>query len=217
MDLAKKFENCEAADHYLRSPLHSKAASFGVIKSKEGCDFEIEISGTLRCAKKAVTCLLSPVPGDYVAVLTDGSNYFVTDILVRSDPNSANIIESDVPVSISGTSVEIKATEKFNVVSASGLLCLDSLQVMASKLGITADTADSKLKTISHFGDSLKTAVKQSLMRAGSSLRIIEKGDVHKAKNTEISSEKMLSVKAEMTCVSAKKDLRMLGERLHLG
>ena len=104
--------------------------------------------------QKAVTCLLSPVPGDYVAVLTDGSNYFVTDILVRSDPNSANIIESDVPVSISGTSVEIKATEKFNVVSASGLLCLDSLQVMASKLGITADTADSKLKTISHFGDS---------------------------------------------------------------
>ena len=134
MDLAKKFENCEAPDHYLRSPLHSKAPSFGVIKSKEGCEFEIEISGTLRCAKKAVTCLLSPVPGDYVAVLTDGSNYFVTDILVRSDPNSANIIESDVPVSICRTSVEIKATETFNVVSASGLLCLDSLQVMASKL-----------------------------------------------------------------------------------
>ena len=39
------------------------------------------------------------MPGDYVAVLTDGSNYFVTDILVRSDPNSANLIESDVAIS----------------------------------------------------------------------------------------------------------------------
>ena len=55
------------------------------------------------------------------------------------------------------------------------------------------------------------------LTRACTAMRIIDRSDIQKAKRTTIEAEEILSLKAEFTSVTARTDVKIDGDRVHVG
>ena len=48
-------------------------------------------------------------------------------------------------------------------------------------------------------------------------MRIIDRSDIQKAKQTTIEAEEILSLKAEFTSITARTDVKIDGDRVHVG
>ena len=189
----------------------------GYVLSAEPDVFIIQLKSKSYSAKRAVSCLVRPQKGDYVGCLDDGSNIFIISVLKASCDDAPVALESKNPISIDAPALMLLGRKTLKLFGQSGFLNFNSLDFVSGMLSLTAEKAETRVETFSHFGKSVKTLIGSLLSKAGNSLRVIDGPDVHKAKETELSSEKMMSLKGEVTSISARKDIRIDGERVHLG
>lgn len=168
-------------------------------------------------AMKAPSCLISPKIGDYVAAISDATDVFVVAVLRRSNNETALKFESEEEIAISAPSIRLLGSKSLSLSGRQGFLTCSNFNFFSSKIDITADVADTKIGRLSHFGKSLKIALGDFLIRAATSMRIIEDIDFHRAKETSIKADKFLSLQGEMTCITAKTDVKVDAERIHMG
>tara|TARA_B100001057_G_scaffold490564_1_gene579090 strand:+ start:422 stop:1075 length:654 start_codon:yes stop_codon:yes gene_type:complete len=195
----------------------SQDFQFGYIKSSIDDKYRIEGNTESCTATKAPSCLISPMTGDYVATIYDGSDIFIVAVLKRPDRKVPLTVESEREIAISAPSIRLFGTQKFSLTGQQGFITCSHFNLASRKAELTAEVADTRIGKLSHIGKSLKMAIGDILIRAATSMRIVDKTDFQRARETSIKADKFLSLQGDMTCITARTDVKVDGERIHMG
>ncbi len=190
---------------------------FGEVVGESDGYYAVEFENFTQNAVKSISCLVTPKVGDYAACLSDGKRLFLSEILKRTSDQGKIEIQSDSAIRLSAPQVSVMGAEQLVLTSQEGELNFNELSLRAAKLEATAENATTAIKSLTHVGKVIKTTISDMLLRAATSLRIIDGADHHRAEETHIIAEKFLSVRGELTSVAAKKDVKIDGKRVHIG
>ena len=148
-----------------------------------------------RLALQAVSCLLTPLPGDTVAVLQSASGLFVTHILVRPQP-TAGRAELSVPgaelMAITQPAFELACTRQI------ALRCLGDVELTSASGSVSVNARDflaSVSETMVQSARHLVTRVEHGVMQASALLRL----------------------HGRQALVTAEEDIKLDAERISLG
>lgn len=153
-----------------------------------------------RLALQAVSCLLTPSPGDTVAVLQSASGLFVTHVLLRPQPAAntpgAGRAELSVPgaklMAITQPAFELACTHQI------ALRCLGDVELTSAGGAVSVNARDflaSVSETMVQSARHLVTRVEHGIMQASALLRL----------------------HGRQALVTAEEDIKLDAERISLG
>jgi hypothetical protein len=211
------------------NPKHAAAAEAGVIQAKvvDAGEDICRLTGPAGAftARRAASCLLQPATGDTVlaAVLADST--WVLAVLVRGDSpavlplpkdctlkvteGSLNFTVQDELVLGAGRQVSVLAPE-VSVQAARASVGRGALQFAAGLVEATVE----HIKTASEFLDTVATRVR---LKAGSVHRQVDDLEHLQAGQLYYSIKNVLNMRGKHAVVSAESEVRVDGERIHLG
>jgi hypothetical protein len=190
--------------------------NYGYVSSIIEGNFSIASEEGNVTALKASSCLILPEIGDYVAYLFDGKKRYLISVLERKSADPLSIV-SQQGISIEAPEIKLTGKQKLHFSGAIGRAAFGSLHVASINMDLDVEKAETRVKSLSHFGKTISGVFNTILTRASTALRVIDGSDIQKAKQTTIEAENILSIKGEFTSITAKADVKIDGERVHVG
>ncbi len=199
----------------------------GVISKIDEDTYQVKTHDHTYDAAQALSCLIKPVPGDKV-LLTGNffDGFYILAILEREEKEKHTFsFDGDVDLKLESGRLTIAAQEGMSMASAKDLTftssefkvhCLKGEVNVHSLLfqgGFWLGQVE-KLKLIAHTFDSV---VDRLFQRAKRSYRRIEEVDHLRAGRLDYLIEKVLSMRGKYSMLTAKEDVKIDGERIHMG
>lgn len=185
------------------------------------------LSGTAGSftARRAASCLLQPAAGDTALVADVDGSLWVLAVLVRGDSPAVVPLPADSTVKVAGGSLKLTIPEELTLAAGRQLsavapevsvqaaragLSLGALQLAAGLVEATVD----QVKTLAGFLDTVAERVR---LKAGSSHREVEDLEHLQAGQLYYSIKNVLNMRGKHAVMSAEGEVRLDGERIHLG
>lgn len=199
----------------------------GAVLRLEGPYILVETtSGTYR-ARRAVSCLVAPEPGDrvLVAALEDGTVY-VLAILERDEGQTTAIsVDGDLTVQLPNGRFSVAAQEGVNLISGK------DVAIVTGGLEVHAVRGSFAVEHLSFLGTFLQANIEKAKLVAGSldssldrlsqrvkrSYRFVEEIDQVRADQIDYAAKKSLSLHARNAMVTAEELVKLDGEQIHVG
>ncbi len=175
-------------------------------------------------AKRAASCLLEPIPGDRVWVVSQ-TEHFVIAVLERQAGVASKLtIEGDVELHAGGR-MQIAADQGLELASERELsLSGDELQVEArtgrvllDRCAMVLGSLHAHLRETTIVGKLLSTLVERVTQRSKQSVRAIEQLDHVQAGCIDYRAEQTVHVHAKHAMVRAEQLVKMDADQIHLG
>lgn len=185
-----------------------------VLLTQTGC--RVRTDQGLLSAELAASCLLQPGLGDRVALLVDGARFYLTAVLIAHDSGSQRV---QVPgeLVIAAASMHFDSTESLSVQTRSLELNAAAAQFqfgrfrqLALKMTVIAEKLDVTAEKIHRSAKQEFTLFHQQFER------------ILDSKNTQADRwfqrvHKQWVARSERTTITAKKEVKIDGERIDLG
>ncbi|MGB1111309.1 MAG: DUF3540 domain-containing protein [Gammaproteobacteria bacterium] len=163
----------------------------------------LEMNGNVFTARRAADCLLEPEPGDRVLIVSLGRTSYILSVLERANPAAGTIsLEGDMhllsrsgDVTLSGSAVELRG----------------------ETLKATGATLESRIGTVRHTGDRVEAIFETLIQRCRNAMRWVEDTEMASMGNVIQQVRKMLNLRSENAIITARKDIKVDGERIHMG
>ena len=196
----------------------------GEIISRNGLQFEIRCAAQILSARRAVSCLLNPEPGDVVALLQTREGLFVTDVLMRTGTASGEITlnapaEDGTPqdLKLAGGNLRLEAGGKVEVSGKSMALRFDAILMTADQVAMVGRKLMTSMQDIVTSARKHLASFETSSFRARNRIDRIEETDQLRAGNIQTQAEKVVLTKAGSALTVAKEDVRLDGKRISMG
>jgi len=178
-------------------------------------------------AKPAVSCLVKPVIGDTVLLYMDeNGNGYILSILDRIKQQSTCIsVENGLMIESKNDNITLAAREAINLASTESV-SISSQDVAISshhglfqinKVDLVSDAATVHAKSSRIFTNTIETVATTLTQRVQNSFRFVEKIDQLTAGNLMQSIRNLMSVKTRQAVILAEQDVKIDGERIHMG
>lgn len=175
------------------------------------------------CASLATSCLIKPQSGDTVAILQEQQCYYIVSILhsvhakQTLNLSSSAQIHASESLTLSSPNINLLASKKYHVFSADisivGILqtyIANSIKLTSTHIRFSADSIKTDAKScintisrcVSFYKDLIKKVTRTEHNHAGSMLTHVTQNNISQASNI---------------VVNAKKDVKVNGERIHMG
>lgn len=213
----RELETETSNNDYFGEPNGDLGFNFGYIQSSLEQKYLIECGNNKVMAIKAPSCLIGPKVGDYVALINDGQHSFIVAVLEQNENEASIDIKSDTEITMSAPSVRVLGTDNISFTGKQGHLACSDFKVTSRNMELVAETADTRIGALSHIGKTFKVVLADLLVRAATSLRVIDGPDHQRAKETSIKADKMLVLQGDLTSIIGKSDVKVDAERVHLG
>jgi hypothetical protein len=210
------------------NPSAAKAVQeFGTVVAQQGSCFDVETPSGLFRLKRAFSCVVAPEVGDRVLVVRSPlEGGFILSVLKREPGAKATLaFEADVDI--------ITRKGKLGMVSPQGVAVAShkEIHLLASKIGMSAaegdirigklsvlgEACDISLKTVKFLARTCESVLERFMGRAKRSYRIIEDMDQVKAGTIHHTAEKALMLRGTFAQMTAKDDVHIDAERIHVG
>lgn len=160
-------------------------------------------AGGLVSAKRAVSCLIEPQTGDIVHVSEIGEDLYILNVLERPTPEQVSYA-----VTVPG-----------------------KLQIRADEVSVSARTIDVVSETLNLAGRFFYSLFKVSQRWAGRDMQqahlvsshaldrvsMTDNADIQRAGTLKQDVDGALSVGSQVAAITSKGDMRINGERIHMG
>lgn len=174
-------------------------------------------------ARRALSCLVEPQPGDAVLVATSGGRSYVLAVLERSTTQPVELaVENDLvlsstrgEVSLSGRRVSVEAGEA-ELKSARFKLTTASAEVFTQALSWLGDLAEldvRKVRTVAQVAESVVDRVSQSFGRV---YRKVEDFEHVRAKRIDQQAE-LMNLRGKNAMLTAEQLVKLDADQVHLG
>jgi hypothetical protein len=181
-----------------------------VIVAVTGDDLLVRDEGGEARARRAVACLVAPLPGDEVLLARlPGGRLYVMAVLERERRDRTEIaVEGDLTirggasVSVAGPRLELRAAE--------GRMVFGALTALAGALVARADHARLLATSI----DSVCERLSQTMQRC---FRKVAERDELRAGRIDYRTDKEMCLRAENLLAGARKLVKVDGEQIHIG
>ncbi len=200
---------------------------YGVVKVENKDSFTIETDSGVWEAKSAASCLLLPQTGDKVLIAAHPSQAaYILAVLEREQSSPSELLfHSDVTIKSQNGKVNVVSQEDINLISA------NRLQMISKEAGMHAQKAEVFIDEMSFWGKFLNANVKSIRLLASGfesvvdllrqkvtrSYRTIEEVEHIKADRYECHAKSLLSLKGKYSTITAKEDVKIDAERIHIG
>ncbi|MCJ8501783.1 DUF3540 domain-containing protein [Desulfatitalea alkaliphila] len=178
-------------------------------------------------ARRAVSCLLAPRAGDRVLAALDAQgNAWVLAILERETTDAQQIaLEGDVQLKVDGGRLSILARDGLEVETArdirtlSGTLDVRSIQaaVHLQEGELQAGRLSGRVGALHWIANTVNSLVERMTQRVKRLYRTVDEFEQAKIGRMDYRIDKLLSFRSRYTVMTAKEDVKVDGERIHIG
>lgn len=174
-------------------------------------------------ASIAVGCLVEPQVGDRVLVSDDGEMCFVLTVLRRSSPDRTievpgQLILSADSVTVSGrTRVDLGSSGSLGVGASSMALTSDELSIRSARVNVSGREANVHFRTARLVATGIETVSDRIIQCARNVVRKIEESETTYVRNLIQTVRENYFSRSKRTSITARKDVQVDGERIHMG
>lgn len=184
-------------------------------------------SGPEYRARRAVSCLLAPEPGDRALIAIDASGEaYVLGVLERDSGAAATIaVEGDLDlrsergeVRVTGAAgVSVVSPRTVSIVSEDLLVRSMAARVVVDGLTVLGKTVEAQIERAKVAAVSIDSVVDRWYQRAKRAYRVVEESDHLRAESVDIVGKKAVSVRSENASIVAEELVKVDGGQIQLG
>lgn len=198
----------------------------GRVVRAAGGAFVVASGGAEVEARRAVSCLVEPVPGDVVlvSVLPERGAYILA-VLEREGRDVRVALDGDLQVKLPSGRFVVGAAE--GVTFASG----KEVRVVAGEVNVNTRLGRVLVESLSYLGTAvqaeidrvkvkaaaLDTSVERVIERLRRVYRFVEEFEQLRAERVDYVAKKNMSLRGENTLVTAEELVKLDGAQIHLG
>lgn len=161
-------------------------------------------------AQRAKSCLLDPQPNDLVLFCVVADKTFVTDVLSSSEEVSSSIITLPANTELHCANHLTMKAPKMKSISVSHQVLSGELDVQTKQAKLTSD--DTELST-----GTLRTMVKRGYQTFEQLFKSVTQAEHHSAGSLLQNIKQLWTAKSQQTVISAKQDVKVDAQRIHMG
>jgi hypothetical protein len=176
-------------------------------------------------ARRAASCLLQPAAGDTVLVAEVADSLWVLAVLVRGDSPAVLPLPADSTLKVAQGGLKIAVQEELTLAAGRLLSAVaPEMTVQAARAGFSlgvlqlaaglVDAAVDQVKTVAALLDTVAERVR---LKAGSSHRQVQDLEHLQAGQLNYAVKTVLNLRGKHAVMSAESEVRLDGERIHLG
>ncbi len=201
--------------------------SLGSVKSiLDGKYLTVDAYGRTAKAKKAASCLLTPVVQDTVLLAFVGETSYILAVIEQKDPSASSIVmEGDVSMTAPNGTLTVSAKEGIALTTS------EALSLAAKRLGLSGEALNAVFQHINIFGHVVEaglTDIKLFSKRLESKMESavqhfvrrhakVEGLDSVTAGNIRQTAENLLSLRSAFSFFKAKKNVKIDGKQIFMG
>ena len=200
---------------------------YGTVVAREGKTFDVETSSGLFRVKRAVSCIVAPEVEDRVlVVLSQLEGGFILAVLERQPGVKTTLaFDADVDITTRDGTLGMVASQGITVASHKEINLLSSKIGMSSaegdirigKLSVLGEACDISLKTVKFLARAFESVLDRLVSRSRRSYRFVEDMDQVKAGTIHHTADKALMLRGSFAQMTAKDDVHIDAERIHVG
>jgi hypothetical protein len=188
----------------------------------------IYLEGGVVNARLAFSCLVTPMVGDTVLVSVSqaSGDYFVLAVLDRGDTQDMALnfpasVKMSAPKGqidvIAGKDVNLLSTAKTNLLSAEINMTSGEMNVNAGKLIANMTDVESHSQSVKLYTHMFSSVAKQVSQKTDVLVRWVEQVETLNIGNLIQNVRKNYTAHSDQAVITASKDMRIDGERIHMG
>ncbi len=195
-----------------------------------GCvkeEITVRADGELFTARRAASCLVEPRPGDRVlACRQPGGDSFVLAVLEAAAGDETVIaVEGDLRLNLDSGHFTVAAQEGIDMATAgtletvAGQVKIDALRgrINLHELIFKGARLQAGIERVRLLAASAETVVQRLVQRAKRVFRTVEEDEIVRAGRVDVSASKTMSLSGKYTVMTARQDVKIDGERIHIG
>lgn len=189
-------------------------------------DIMIHFNGQIIPSKQALSCLVAPQMGDLVLLSIDSDDCFILSVLKREAsqnvllkfPENLDIVTPKGKVRVlSHGDIELTSANKATVVAKSTSFIGDDISMLSKRLSITTNKLEANADNAHLTAKSIDTVAMRISQKADTVVRWVENIEILHLGNLVQNIRKTITSHSNQAVIIAKKDMRIDGERIHMG
>lgn len=204
-------------------PLPSSIVA-GTIKGGKDKRWMVETTNGLVNACPAFSCLVAPLAGDSVLIAEHDGHYTILAITERKQAEMALTFPGDVSlnsvsgrVCINSENISLTAGDDLTMLSSQCSTTASKCQFNSGKMQINSHELEARTQVVKWFGKSLDAVIDRVSQHAQNVMRRVEGVETLNVGNLIQTARNTLSTNAKRATISTEKDLKLDGERIHMG
>lgn len=196
-----------------------------VVQGGFGKDFMVLYSQGCVRAKLAFSCLVTPEPGDKVLVST-GNDLYILAIIERPNnedmklqfPADVSLVAKHGKINLSGREgIDITSPSQTNLTT--NKLAINSLNtsIISNELSVRGDKVVSQWREVNSISKAFNFITDCLTQRMKNSFKTVDGVDQQTSLNFMQTIKKTLSIRSRDALITARKDVKIDGERIHMG
>ena len=190
---------------------------YGIV-AEAGDDFVVHTDAAVYRARRAASCLLEPLVGDKVLLVTDmEAGDYVLAVLERDAGRLSTLsLPGDAQIQVQGGRLTVSARE---IAMQSGSLKVEALkgEVTVHELSLVGEAWRSCVDRVKSVGRSFDSILERCHQRVSRSYRVVDELDQVKAGQIDYQAETTLQMHAKYNLMTADELVKLDGEQIHLG
>lgn len=197
-------------------PVHAEAE---VVAQDQGNALLVRLASELLAARRAVSCLVAPMPGD--KVLLSGARetgLWVIAVLESRNPGQQLLLDGDTRLVVRNGDLSLQSDKSIALDADSiGLRAKSTLNMLCERAVSTCAQWLGHIGLYRLVGKEMETAHKHVSMHAATTVRTTEISETVRAGHLDCQVEGVLELHGHATFMSGKTLLKFDSEQVHLG
>lgn len=199
---------------------------YGIV-AEAGDDFVVHTDAAVYRARKAASCLLEPLVGDKVLLVTDMEDGdYVLAVLERDASQLSTLrLPGDAQIKLASGRLTVSARDGIGMESAREIAMQSaSLKVEALKgdvtvhdLSLVGDAWRSCVDRVKSVGRTFDSILERCHQRVSRSYRVVDELDQVKAGQIDYQAETTLQMHAKYNLMTADELVKLDGGQIHIG
>jgi hypothetical protein len=177
-------------------------------------------------ANTVYSCLVQPIPGDKVLIANIADEHYILAIIERPDTNNMTLsFPGDVDFETmsgalkltSGKQMSLTSAKKIQYTSTEIGINTASMKVQANECSVIGDKALSQWREVNSFSSVMNLVTEHLTQRIKNSFKTVDGLEQQSSLNFLQTIGKTLSIRSRDAVITARKDVKIDGERIHMG
>lgn len=209
-----------------KSPINPELVTGTVIASEQTDSYLVNAGALVLSCTVAVSCLVKPIDGDRVLVCREGSSTTVLAILDRIQTSACTLqFTGDVCLEVPAGDVSIATAQNLRLTAAKGIQLASTelaitnniTRLVAKTVDVAAHHVKANAQIAGVVAERLETVANTAIQHLTRSMRLIEESDILRAGEVLQTIKRTFSLRSRHSLISAESDVRIDGERIHMG
>jgi len=208
----------------LRPPTEQASLEYGEVKGGAQGQFMVQLGQGTVAARCAVSCLVQPESGDQVLISQHSHGHYILAVLSRQQTAVEIRLPADATLHTEGR-LNLQAKQGVRLSSAEAIdvtapqLNLTGLQtrIQADTLAVTAPTLSADHDQVEFRARQVSSWTQRLIQRADTVMRWVEGVETAHIGQFVKHVRQAYLMNAQNTVITARGDVRIDGERIHMG